>query len=64
MNNDATGAGGVCYGDSGSGHFLPGTRTIVATTTGGDAVCRAENYNYRLDTAGARGFLDDYVTVP
>jgi hypothetical protein len=64
MNNDATGLGGVCYGDSGSGHFLPGTSTIVATTTGGDAVCRAENYNYRLDTAAARDFLDDYVAVP
>jgi hypothetical protein len=64
MNNDATGQGGVCYGDSGSGHFLPGTRTIVATTTGGDAVCRAESYNYRVDTAGARGFLGNYVTLP
>jgi hypothetical protein len=64
MNNDATGEGGVCYGDSGSGHFLPGTNRIVATTTGGDAVCRAESYNYRLDTAVARAFLDDYVTLP
>jgi hypothetical protein len=64
MNNDATGEGGVCFGDSGSGHFLPGTRRIVATTTGGDPICRAENYNYRLDTPGARGFLDDFVTLP
>jgi hypothetical protein len=64
MNNDATGMGGVCYGDSGSGHFLPGTRTIVATTTGGDAVCRAEDANYRLDTPGAREFLGAYVTLP
>jgi len=64
MNNDATGQGGVCYGDSGSGHFLPGTRRIVATTTGGDAVCRAENYNYRLDTPGARQFLGNFVTLP
>jgi hypothetical protein len=64
MNNDATGDGGVCYGDSGSGHFLPDTRTIVATTTGGDAVCRAENYNYRLDTQGSRDFLKQFVKLP
>ena len=64
MNNDATGECGVCHGDSGSGHFPPGTKRIVATTTGGSAVCRAESYTHRLDTPGARGFLDDYVTLP
>jgi hypothetical protein len=64
MNNDATGQGGVCYGDSGSPHFLPGTNKIYATTTGGDAVCRSLNYNYRLDTDSAREYLEDFVALP
>jgi hypothetical protein len=64
MNNDATGQGGVCFGDSGSPHFLPGTNRIFATTTGGDPNCRSLNYNYRLDTDAARGFLGDYVALP
>jgi V8-like Glu-specific endopeptidase len=64
MNTDATGLGGVCFGDSGSPHFLPGTNTVVATTTGGDAVCRAENYNYRLDTEMARSFLGQFMALP
>jgi V8-like Glu-specific endopeptidase len=64
MNTDATDLGGVCFGDSGSPHFLPGTNTIVATTTGGDAICRAENFNYRLDTEMARSFLRQFVTLP
>jgi hypothetical protein len=66
MNNDATGEGGVCYGDSGGPHFLQtdNGEVLVATTTGGDAVCRALSYNYRLDIPGAREFLDDFVTLP
>jgi V8-like Glu-specific endopeptidase len=64
MNNDATGLGGVCFGDSGSPKFLDGTNSIVAITTGGDGHCRSLNYNFRLDTADARAFLGAYVTLP
>lgn len=64
MNVDATGEGGSCYGDSGSPKFLPDTNVVVALTTGGDAVCRAHNYNYRLDTPTARTFLSQFVTLP
>jgi hypothetical protein len=66
MNHDATGEGGVCFGDSGSPHFLmvDGAYIALATTTGGDPVCRALSYNYRLDTQSARAFLGQYVTVP
>jgi hypothetical protein len=64
MNNDATGLGGVCFGDSGSPKFLEGTNSIVAITTGGDGNCRSLNYNYRLDTPEARAFLEAYVTLP
>ena len=64
MNNDATGLGGSCFGDSGSPKFLEGTNSIVAITTGGDGNCRSLSYNYRLDTPEAREFLAAYVTLP
>lgn len=64
MNNDATGLGGGCFGDSGSPKFLDGTNSIVAITTGGDGNCRSLGYNYRLDTPEARAFLEDWVALP
>ena len=64
--NPATGDGGTCFGDSGGPNFLNvnGTRTLVAITITGDAVCRATNVDYRLDTASARAFLAPYVALP
>ena len=64
QNTNATGLGGACFGDSGSPQFVPTTRMIVSTTTGGDPNCRANNYNYRLDTVGAREFLGLYLDLP
>ena len=65
MNNDATNQGGVCIGDSGGPHFLAeGSDIVVAITTGGDPVCRALNYNYRLDTLSARSFIEGFVDLP
>ena len=64
--NPATGNGGTCYGDSGGPNFLMvgNTRVLAATTVTGDAVCRATNVDYRLDTQSARWFLGQYVTLP
>jgi V8-like Glu-specific endopeptidase len=62
--NPSTGNGGTCYGDSGGPNFLGNTNVIAATTITGDAVCRSTNVDYRLDTASARTFLADYVTLP
>jgi hypothetical protein len=64
--NPATGDGGTCFGDSGGPNFLTvnGTRTLVAITITGDAVCRATNVVYRLDIASARAFLAPFVTLP
>ena len=58
--NPATGDGGACYGDSGGPIFLTanGTTYLVAITITGDAVCRATNVVYRLDTVSAQAFLD------
>jgi secreted trypsin-like serine protease len=62
--NEATGNAGTCYGDSGGPHFLEGTNTIVSVTVTGDAVCKATDKTYRLDTASARDFLADWVALP
>jgi secreted trypsin-like serine protease len=62
--NAATGNGGTCYGDSGGPNFLGTTNIIAAITITGDAVCRSTNVDYRLDTASARAFLSQYVTLP
>jgi secreted trypsin-like serine protease len=62
--NRATGNGGTCYGDSGGPNFLGDSSTVAATTITGDAVCRATNVVYRLDTASARSFLSEYVALP
>lgn len=64
MNHDATGLGGVCFGDSGSPQFISGTWMIISTTSGGDGNCRANNYNYRLDTTSARNFLGQFLALP
>jgi secreted trypsin-like serine protease len=64
--NPSTGSGGTCYGDSGGPHFLDGaTSTLqVAITITGDTACRATDHTYRLDTASARAFLGQFVTLP
>jgi secreted trypsin-like serine protease len=67
------GSGGTCYGDSGGPNFvgeypynydLNNVPIIASTTITGDGWCNSTNVTLRLDTASARGFLDDYVTLP
>lgn len=57
--NNSTGNGGACFGDSGGPNFmtLNGQQLIVSITITGDAVCRSTNVVYRLDTVSAQGFL-------
>jgi len=66
--NQATGDGGTCYGDSGGPNFLGAgsseTRTIAGITITGDVWCQSTNATYRTDTPTARAFLDDFVAVP
>ena len=62
--NEALGDGGTCYGDSGGPNFLGSSTVLAATTITGDAVCRATNVVYRLDTAAARTFLAPFVKLP
>lgn len=64
--NEATGDAGTCFGDSGGPHFLGGeaSNLVVSNTVTGDAVCKAIDKTYRLDTPSARDFLDDFVDLP
>jgi V8-like Glu-specific endopeptidase len=66
--NQATGDGGTCYGDSGGPNFLGAgsseTNIVAATTITGDVFCHATNVVYRTDTQSARNFLSAYVTLP
>ena len=62
--NPSTGSGGTCYGDSGGPHFLGDTNLLVSITVTGDTACRATDVTYRVDTASARAYLDDFVTLP
>jgi secreted trypsin-like serine protease len=64
--NASTGDGGTCFGDSGGPQFLGGVTSNLQTsiTITGDAPCTATNVDYRLDTAGARSFLGDFVNLP
>jgi hypothetical protein len=66
--NPARGDGGTCYGDSGGPNFLGAgageTNIVAGTTITGDFMCRATNVDYRMDTASARAFLGQYVTLP
>ncbi|HEV2860018.1 MAG TPA: trypsin-like serine protease [Pyrinomonadaceae bacterium] len=66
--NQATGDGGACYGDSGGPNFIGAgateTNIVAATTITGDSMCKATNVAYRLDTPAAREFLAGFVALP
>jgi secreted trypsin-like serine protease len=66
--NQATGDGGTCSGDSGGPQFLGAGATEeptqVSITITGDVFCFATNVAYRLDTAPARAFLSQFVALP
>jgi secreted trypsin-like serine protease len=54
--------GGTCYGDSGGPELLGST--VVAVTSHGDTVCAGQSRGYRTDTASARAFLAQFVSLP
>jgi secreted trypsin-like serine protease len=64
--NNATGDGGTCFGDSGGPEFLggPTSNLQVSLTVTGDSMCLATNVDYRVDTPQARAFLGQFVRLP
>lgn len=61
----STGDAGTCFGDSGGPHFLGGVTSnlIVSITVTGDAMCRATDKTYRIDTPWAESFLEQFPGV-
>jgi secreted trypsin-like serine protease len=62
--NQATGDGGTCYGDSGGPAFWTqpdGTEILVGVTSWGDAQCVASAFNYRVDIADTLDFIEDVI---
>jgi len=66
--NQATGDGGTCYGDSGGPNFLGAgnseTDTLAGTTITGDSQCVSTNVIQRLDIPASRAFLGQFVSLP
>jgi len=62
-NGNGTGSG-VCFGDSGSPQFERGTLRLLSVTTGGNGQCNSNNVDYRVDTAGSRAFLGQFLRLP
>ena len=66
--NPSHGDGGTCYGDSGGPNFVGAgsteTNIVAATSNTGDTPCRSTNVDFRLDTASARSFPGQFVTLP
>jgi len=60
--NTEKGYGGVHAGDSGGGIFLGQSNTLVAVV--GNRGTAGFYQGYRLDTASARAFLSNFVTLP
>jgi hypothetical protein len=58
----STKVAGPCMGDSG-GPQLAGN-TVLSLTSGGPKDCTGRTEGYRVDTASARAFLVQYVTLP
>jgi hypothetical protein len=59
MNNNATGQGGTCGGDSGGPHFWKDTLKLVSVTSWGDINCVAMDATQRVDLASVLDWLED-----
>lgn len=62
-NTSATGQGGACD-DGGSPYFLGDSNVVVAVADGETGRCNSISWAFRNDTATARSFFDDFVSVP
>jgi hypothetical protein len=62
--NQATGDGGTCYGDSGGPSFWveeDGTEILVGITSWGDAQCVSSGFNYRVDIPDTLDFVYEVI---
>ena len=62
--NQATGDGGTCYGDSGGPVFWiepDRTRILVGITSWGDSMCVATGFNYRVDVPETLDLINSFI---
>jgi len=62
--NQSTGDGGTCYGDSGGPAFWTepdGTEILVGVTSWGDANCISSAFNHRVDIPETLGFIESVI---
>jgi hypothetical protein len=62
--NQATGDGGTCYGDSGGPAFWTepdGSEILVGITSWGDASCVSSAFNYRVDIPDTLDFIQSVI---
>jgi hypothetical protein len=59
-NNPGSG-GGSCFGDSGGPVFYASTNMVVAVVSWGITPCIGVDYQFRVDTTLAQGFIRQYV---
>lgn len=50
---------GTCTGDGGAGEYVNGS--IVSMVMSGDFACKSTDQSFRVDTAAAHGFLNQYL---
>jgi hypothetical protein len=64
--NQATGYGGTCYGDSGGPAFWTqpdGTEILVGVTSWGDAQCVPSAFNHRVDIPERLSFIQQQIAA-
>jgi hypothetical protein len=60
--NPADGKGGACFGDSGGPNLLAGTDVVLGVTAyGPNPSCAGVSYAYRIDTAAALAFINQFL---
>jgi hypothetical protein len=62
--NQATGDGGTCYGDSGGPAFWTepdGSEVLVGITSWGDSSCVSSAFNYRVDIPDTLDFINQVI---
>lgn len=64
QNPVPTGQGGTCGGDSGGPRFWEDTLILVAVTSWGDPICRANDMTQRVDIEPVLDFLADHGLTP
>jgi hypothetical protein len=70
LNSNATGEGGVCFGDDGAPYFLGDSNIVVGVQDGGAGwqgsrnPCNSIAFAWRTDTEIAQSYLDDFAPVP